>query len=121
MSRERGGEGLGTDDVAARELADDLESYLHRTAPPFYFPLLGPRGPTAPLHRLYNRFVRHWLKPRHVHRISAKFLYWPFFVLGAVLLAIVLLYFLKLKRTPLEVPSTYLWQRTIEDLHVNSL
>ena len=31
------------------------------------------------------------------------------------------LYFLKFKRQPLEVPSTYLWHRTIEDLHVNSL
>lgn len=43
----------------------------------------------------------------------------------ALLLAIppliVLLYFLKLKRQPLEVPSTYLWTRTIEDLHVNSI
>jgi hypothetical protein len=35
--------------------------------------------------------------------------------------AIVLLYFLKLKRQPVEVPSTYLWTRTIEDLHVNSI
>lgn len=35
--------------------------------------------------------------------------------------AIVLLYFLKLKREPLEVPSTYLWTRTVEDLHVNSI
>jgi hypothetical protein len=34
---------------------------------------------------------------------------------------VVLLYFLKLKRQPLEVPSTFLWHRTIEDLHVNSL
>ena len=25
------------------------------------------------------------------------------------------------RRQPLEVPSTYLWARTIEDLHVNSL
>lgn len=33
---------------------------------------------------------------------------------------IVLLYFLKLRRHPVEVPSTYLWQRAIEDLHVNS-
>ncbi len=31
------------------------------------------------------------------------------------------LYFLKLKRQPLEVPSTYLWRKSIEDLHVNSL
>ena len=35
--------------------------------------------------------------------------------------AIVLLYFLKLKRQPLEVPSTYLWRKSIEDLHVNSI
>jgi hypothetical protein len=35
--------------------------------------------------------------------------------------AIVALYFLKLKRLPLEVPSTYLWHKSIEDLHVNSI
>jgi hypothetical protein len=35
--------------------------------------------------------------------------------------SIILLYFLKLKRQPVEVPSTYLWHRTIEDLHVNSI
>ncbi len=35
--------------------------------------------------------------------------------------AILALYFLKLKRKPLAVPSTYLWSKTIEDLHVNSL
>ena len=34
---------------------------------------------------------------------------------------IVLLYFLKLKRTALAVPSTFLWKKSIEDLHVNSL
>ncbi len=26
-----------------------------------------------------------------------------------------------LKREPLEVPSTYLWHKSIEDLHVNSI
>ncbi len=35
--------------------------------------------------------------------------------------AILLLYFLKLKRKPLQVPSTFLWRKSIEDLHVNSL
>jgi len=35
--------------------------------------------------------------------------------------AILALYFLKLKRKPVEVPSTFLWRRTIEDLQVNSL
>ena len=42
-------------------------------------------------------------------------------VMAAVPVAIFALYFLKLKRQPLEVPSTYLWHRVIEDLHVNSL
>lgn len=42
-------------------------------------------------------------------------------ILAAVPPAIVLLYFLKLRRQPLEVPSTYLWRRSIEDLHVNSI
>src|ERR1700756_5658488 len=40
---------------------------------------------------------------------------------AAVPPAILALYFLKLKRQPLEVPSTYLWKRSIEDMHVNSL
>ena len=42
-------------------------------------------------------------------------------IIALVPLAIFALYFLKLKRVPLEVPSTYLWRRVIEDLHVNSL
>lgn len=46
---------------------------------------------------------------------------WQWAVLGLVPPAIILLYFLKLKRQPLVVPSTYLWRRTLEDLHVNSL
>ncbi len=39
----------------------------------------------------------------------------------AVPVGILLLYFLKLRRRPVEVPSTYLWLRTVEDIHVNSL
>jgi len=46
---------------------------------------------------------------------------WQWALLLAVPPAIVALYFLKLRRQPLEVPSTYLWHRTIEDLHVNSI
>src|ERR1043165_784179 len=46
---------------------------------------------------------------------------WQWGLLGLVPPAIIALYFLKLRRLPLEVPSTYLWSRTIEDLHVNSL
>lgn len=46
---------------------------------------------------------------------------WQWAMLALVPPAIIALYFLKLRRQPLEVPSTYLWKRTIEDLHVNSL
>ena len=43
-----------------------------------------------------------------------------FFMLG-IPLVILLLYFLKLKRKPMQVPSTFLWRKSIEDLHVNAL
>ena len=46
---------------------------------------------------------------------------WAWLLLVLVPPAIIALYFLKLKRAPVVVPSTYLWLRTIEDLHVNSL
>ncbi len=46
---------------------------------------------------------------------------WQWVLMAALPPAIIALYFLKLKRQPLEVPSTYLWSRTIEDLHVNSI
>ena len=42
-------------------------------------------------------------------------------ILACVPPLILMLYFLKLRRTPVEVPSTYLWTKTIEDLHVNSI
>src|SRR3954462_10749579 len=46
---------------------------------------------------------------------------WQWALLALVPPAIVALYFLKLRRQPLEVPRTYLWKKSIEDLHVNSL
>jgi hypothetical protein len=42
-------------------------------------------------------------------------------ILAVVPILIFLLYFLKLRRTRLEVPSTFLWRRSIEDMQVNSL
>ncbi len=42
-------------------------------------------------------------------------------LLATVPPAILSLYFLKLRRQPRLVPSTYLWRRSLEDLHVNSL
>jgi hypothetical protein len=49
------------------------------------------------------------------------FVPWLTLVLLLVPVAVVLLYFLKLKRKPLSVPSTFLWRKSIEDLHVNAL
>jgi|688.fasta_scaffold02815_6 hypothetical protein len=46
---------------------------------------------------------------------------WAFALLALIPPAIIALYFLKLRRNPMVVPSTYLWVKTIEDLHVNSL
>ena len=47
--------------------------------------------------------------------------WWQWCLLAAIPPTIVLLYFLKLRRRPLEVPSTYLWRRSIDDLRVNTL
>lgn len=52
---------------------------------------------------------------------SSAIPWYGWLVLGLVPPLILLLYFLKLRRTAVEVPSTYLWTRTIEDLHVNSI
>jgi hypothetical protein len=46
---------------------------------------------------------------------------WQWAILGLLPVLLVALYFLKLRRQPLAVPSTYLWTKTLEDLHVNSL
>ncbi len=42
-------------------------------------------------------------------------------ILAGVPVGIIALYFLKLRRHPVQVPSTLLWRRSLEDLHVNSL
>lgn len=56
-----------------------------------------------------------------VGSIMNTLVWWQWGLLALVPPAIIALYFLKLRRQPLAVPSTYLWSRAIEDLHVNSL
>jgi hypothetical protein len=49
-------------------------------------------------------------------------LHWSLALLLMLMVPLIfLLYFLRLKRKPLQVPSTFLWRKSIEDLHVNSL
>lgn len=65
--------------------------------------------------------VNTWLEERYGLSFHVSLPTWAAGVLFAVPFALVLLYFLKLKRKPLSVPSTFLWKKSIEDLHVNSL
>lgn len=46
---------------------------------------------------------------------------WAAVVLFLTLPILLLLYFLRLKRKPIPIPSTFLWKKSIEDLHVNRL
>ncbi|MHB1426204.1 MAG: VWA domain-containing protein [Gemmataceae bacterium] len=62
-----------------------------------------------------------WLKDRFGVTYHLPTPWWTGLALLLAPLLLVLLYFLKLKRKPLQVPSTFLWRKSIEDLHVNSL
>jgi hypothetical protein len=65
--------------------------------------------------------VNGWLQDRLGLSYHLSLSRWAAILLLLVPLLLVLLYFLKLKRRPLQVPSTFLWRKSIEDLHVNSL
>ncbi len=65
--------------------------------------------------------VNKWLEGHFRLSYHLYIPWWGAFFLLLVPFLIVLLYFLKLKRKPLQVPSTFLWRKSIEDVHVNSL
>jgi hypothetical protein len=62
-----------------------------------------------------------WLQQHLSLTYHVPLAWWLALLLLLVPVLIVLLYFLKLKRKPLSVPSTFLWRKSIEDLHVNAL
>ena len=65
--------------------------------------------------------VNKWLEGHFRLSYHLYIPWWGALFLLLVPFLIVLLYFLKLKRKPLQVPSTFLWRKSIEDVHVNSL
>jgi von Willebrand factor type A domain/Aerotolerance regulator N-terminal len=65
--------------------------------------------------------VNGWLRERFGITYLIVLPSWAALLLLLTPFLIVLLYFLKMKRKPLHVPSTFLWRKSIEDLQVNSL
>jgi hypothetical protein len=65
--------------------------------------------------------VNQWLQKHFNVSYHLPIPWWAGLLLLLIPPLLVLLYFLKLKRKPLHVPSTFLWKKSVEDLHVNSL
>jgi hypothetical protein len=65
--------------------------------------------------------VNGWLQDHLGMTYHLPLPWWAAVTLFVVPFLVILLYFLKLKRKPLQVPSTFLWKKSVEDLHVNSL
>ena len=54
-------------------------------------------------------------------QLQSMLSWWQWTILAAIPPAIAALYFLKLKRRPVEVSSTLLWRKMVDDFRVNSL
>jgi hypothetical protein len=73
------------------------------------------------LHLLgYENEVNGWMEQHLSLSYHIPIPAWAALVLLLMPFLIALLYFLKLKRKPIQVPSTYLWRKSIQDMHVNS-
>jgi len=65
--------------------------------------------------------VNRWLESRFLLSYHIPIPWWGALLLFLAPLLLILLYFLKLRRKPVAVPSTFLWKKSVEDLHVNAL
>jgi von Willebrand factor type A domain/Aerotolerance regulator N-terminal len=64
--------------------------------------------------------VNGWMQKNFSLSYHIAIPWWAALVLLLMPFFIALLYFLKLKRKPIQVPSTFLWKKSIEDMHVNA-
>lgn len=69
----------------------------------------------------YGGEVNTWLERQFQLTYHSPLANWANIVLILLPIILMLLYLLKLRRKPHVVASTYLWKKSIEDLHVNSL
>src|SRR5690349_13174623 len=69
----------------------------------------------------HDSALNQWFEKDYQLSYHLSIPWWGALILLLLPLAILILYFLKLKRKPLSVPSTFLWRKSIEDLHVNAL
>lgn len=65
--------------------------------------------------------INDWLRDKLQISYELRVNPWIALVLLSFPFVLIILYFLKLKRKPIQVPSTFLWKKSVEDLHVNSL
>ena len=68
-----------------------------------------------------DREINDWLQSNWQISYDLRVTPWIALVLLFLPIVLVILYFLRLKRKPIQVPSTFLWKKSIEDMHVNSL
>jgi hypothetical protein len=69
----------------------------------------------------WERRTNEWMQERFNLSYHITPPWWASLALFLMPFFILMLYFLKMKRQPQTVPSTFLWKKSIEDLHVNSL